>query len=149
MWTRLFVGLWRFCFLLPRDSKLLSVHLTTPHFKTNMPRGEQLGTSTYAIYTTGALGMKMTMSVWNLQLHCETLFCFAPSVRFMRRNSSEYSFYVRYTWPKITVVLTPEFAYNDINHLRLLTNPFKRLVLVPVKTQYTCASTQRSRKPDS
>ena len=53
---------------LPAASResLPSVRLTTPHFKTNLPRGTEVFASTFAVYTRWALGLKLaTASVRN------------------------------------------------------------------------------------
>ena len=55
-----FVGLWRCHFLLRQVSNPPSVHLTTPRFKTDTPRGAEVGTSMFAFNTTWALGVNMT-----------------------------------------------------------------------------------------
>lgn len=57
--------------MLPQESNARSMHLTTPHLKTNAPRGAQVDESMFAIYTMWALGLKMaTASVyWSATLH--------------------------------------------------------------------------------
>ena len=52
-------------FLLSQDRNLPSVLLTTPHFKTNTPKGAQVGAGTFAIYTTWMLGEDMATVNWN------------------------------------------------------------------------------------
>lgn len=49
---QIFVSLRHSCFLLPKESNAQSVCLNTRNFKTNMPSGAQMGTSTFAFYTT-------------------------------------------------------------------------------------------------
>lgn len=45
--------------LLPQDKNPSSVHLTTSYFKTDTSRCAQVGASTFPIYTTWVLGVKM------------------------------------------------------------------------------------------
>lgn len=53
----------RSCFLLPPDSNLPSVRLTTPDFETKMPSGAWVCASTFAFYTTRVLGGKNCVSL--------------------------------------------------------------------------------------
>ncbi len=51
---QVFVSQWHSGFLLLQDSNTSTMRLTTPHFKTNMHMGAQMGASTFATYTTWA-----------------------------------------------------------------------------------------------
>lgn len=99
---QLFIGPWRSCSLLHKDSNAPSLRLTTPHFKNeNTPRGAQEEASAFAIYTTRAggrengncIGLKLALAL--------ALLCFLM----IRELSEELSSIIKVfsvEWPSLT-----------------------------------------------
>lgn len=57
---QLAVGLWISSFLMLSDSSEPPVSVTTPHFKTDTPRGAQVGGTTFAVYIMWVLVVNVT-----------------------------------------------------------------------------------------